>query len=178
MKKLVILVLLLVFALPAVARAAENRQDNRGQENRQEVRQETRQENSRHDWSHPAYRSENWHRTIFPADVNSPFRWHEPFSSARERFGSFDYRLDRIDDRDWDDRFPGLNCYRWRDQDLFGRGFWYQGERISDCVLFFDEWDQMVGIGFMFNGVFLFLRDDMESYEYNDPFFFEWWRRH
>ncbi len=77
--------------------------------------------------------------------------------------------MERIRDRDWDERFPGLHSYRWHDNDSYERGhFWYRGHRIHDAVLFYDDGDTLVGVGFNFNGKFIVIRDDHETYHHDD----------
>ena len=78
--------------------------------------------------------------------------------------------MDRINDRDWDDRFPGLHSFWWHDDAFDGRGFWYRGNRIYDASLFFDDYDELVGIGFLYNNNFIFVCDDDFAYEIGDPF--------
>lgn len=118
-----------------------------------------------HHWSHPAYHSNGWHRGHYE---HVPFRWHE-------HRGNFHYRLDRVHDYAWNDRFPGLHSYRWRDH--HSDGFWYHGRRVTDAMFFYNDDDELVSIGFMHNGAFVFLRDDDECFESDDSFFFTWWHR-
>jgi len=182
MRKIVVsFLIVLVVSLSSIVSAEDNRdQDNRQEQNRQQgTRQEQqrpeqqrqepqRQGQQRHDWSHPAYQDSNWHKTNFPSDEPSPFRWHDSGNSMRERFTSSEYRMDPINDQQWNGRFPGLHSYRWHDGDSYARGFWYQGERINDAVLFFDNSDELVSVGFMFNGTFIFIRDDQEAYDHHE----------
>jgi hypothetical protein len=120
-------------------------------------------------WSHSTYHNKNWHQ----ADYESlPFRWHE---QRNYHFSQPDYRLERVHDREWQARFPGLHSYRWHD--TRNDGFWYHGHRITDAVFFYDDGDELVSIGFMHEGVFIFIRDDNDSYEDHDSFFISWWHR-
>lgn len=121
---------------------------------------------SNHRWSHQAYHHNNWHKTSHTS-VN--FNWHE----RRDRYSARDYRMERIHDRGWHDRFPGLRAYRWVDR--HGAGFWYHGHRVTNAVFFYDNNDELVSIGFMHNGAFIFIRDDHNSYENHDSFFLSWW---
>ncbi len=121
-------------------------------------------ERSHHDWSHPAYHNNNWHHMESRADDSLPFKWHE----HRDH-----YHGERIYDREWADRFPGLHPYRWH-----GEGFWYHGNRITDAMLFYNDSDELVSVGFMVDGLFIFFRDDHEGYENHDSFFLSWWNRH
>jgi hypothetical protein len=100
-----------------------------------------------------------------------PFRWHQNSVWFADR-----YRMERLYGRDWDDRFPGLRVYRWYDRD--DGGFWYHGHRIRHALMFYNEDDEFVSVGFVFNGVFIFLRDDNLGYENHDSFFISWWDRH
>ena len=71
-------------------------------------------------------------------------------------------------DDDWDWLFPGFYTYRWRDYERNDHGFYYRGRRITELILVFDPYDGLVGIGFMYKGLFVFLRDDMEEYYFDD----------
>nr|WP_169718016.1 hypothetical protein [Sporomusa silvacetica] len=86
-----------------------------------------------------------------------PFRWYEHHDR---------YYGERINDNEWADRFPGLQPYRWH-----GENFWYRGYHVTDAILFYNDSDELVSVGFMNNGEFVFVRDDNESYENNDFFF-------
>lgn len=121
----------------------------------------------RHDWSHPAYRHHYWrHQGHGPL----PFHWYQ----HRSYFLPHHYRMEFIDDWEWQERFPGLRAYKWRD---FGPGFCYRGERIKDVVLYYNDADELVSCGFMHNGLFVFIRDDDHGYESDDAFFSGWWSR-
>lgn len=97
-----------------------------------------------------------------------PFAWHEQRHAIHEA-----HHLERIEDREWDHRFPGLHAYRWHGEE----GFWHHGHYVNDAVLFFDRHDNLVSIGYMSDGVFIHIRDDHESYENHDSFFFSWFQR-
>ena len=58
-----------------------------------------------------------------------------------------------------------------------GEGFWYQGRRVTDAVMFYNKSDELVSIGFMHNGGFIYIRDDNRGYKNDDSFFFSWWSR-
>jgi len=151
-------------------RQDQQRQDQQFQQQQQYRDQQRQQQRDqrRHDWSQDAYRNDNWHGTSRQYNESSPFKWHESRSSMNERFSS-DYRMDRIDDDAWNNRFPGLHSYRWHDSDRYNQGdFWYRGVRVRDAVLFYDDSDELVGTGFMFNNEFVFIRDDQEVYQRND----------
>lgn len=148
----------------------QQRQDQQFQQQQQHRDQQRQQQRDqrRHDWSQDAYRNDNWHGTSRQYNESSPFKWHESRSSMNDRFSS-DYRMDRIDDDAWNNRFPGLHSYRWHDSDRYNQGdFWYRGVRVRDAVLFYDDSDELVGTGFMFNNEFVFIRDDQEVYQRND----------
>lgn len=115
------------------------------------------------DWSNPAYHGDAWQHAASRADEALPFRWH----------GHHDrYAGERIYDRGWVARFPGLRAFWWR-----GESFWYHGQRVRNAVLFYNNSDELVGVGFMRNGVFTFIRDDHESFGNHDSFFVSWWTR-
>lgn len=146
----------------------QQHQDQQRQQQQQHWDQQRQQDQRRHDWSQDAYRNDNWHGTSRQYNESSPFRWHESRSSMNVRFSS-GYRMDRIDDDAWNNRFPGLHSYRWHDSDRYNQGtFWYQGVRVRDAVLFYDDDDELVGTGFMFDNEFVFIRDDQQVYQRND----------
>lgn len=118
-----------------------------------------------HDWSDQAYHNDSWQPTNYH-DKDMPFRWHE----RHNRFLNSHYRLERIYDREWDHRFPGLRAFRWSGRQ--GEGFWYRGHRINNAVLFYNHDDELVSIGFRHDGAFIFIRDDHNSFESHDRFFF------
>lgn len=124
---------------------------------------------SHYDWSHRAYRGHSWHSTTYTS-VN--FGWHE----RHDRYAADHYRMVRIRDREWAERFPGLRAYRWYDRR--GQGFWYRGHCVTDAVFFYNRNDELVSVGFMHNGNFIFIRDDRSSYENHDSFFLSWWSSH
>ena len=125
--------------------------------------------NRHHGWSHPAYRHDSWHRTSHSAVTVT---WYE----HRNRYDHARYRMERIHDREWRDRFPGLRPYKWHD--ARGDGFWYRGPRVTDAVFFYNDSDQLVSVGFMHNGSFIFIREDHNGFENRDSFFLSWWGRH
>lgn len=124
-----------------------------------------------HDWSHPAYRNDKWQRENHQSYKFLPFQWHE----NQNRFLSSNDRFERINDREWQDRFPGLHSYRWYDGNRIG--FLYLGHRITDAVLFYNDSNELVSVGFMHDGAFIFVRDDNDGYRNQDSFFFSWWSR-
>lgn len=125
------------------------------------------QQRPQHSWDHPSYRNTQW-RQDARRDA-PPFQWYE----KRSRYSAPGYRMEPIHDRSWNDRFPGLRAYRWQDRP--DRGFWYRGHRITDAVMFYDASDDLVSVGFMYNGVFMFVRDDNNAFENRDSFFLTWW---
>jgi hypothetical protein len=40
--------------------------------------------------------------------------------------------------------------------------------------MFYNDSDELVSVGFMHNGAFLFIRDDDDGYENRDSFFLSW----
>jgi hypothetical protein len=118
-----------------------------------------------HDWSHAKYKHSSWHRT---SHSSVSISWHK----HRNYYPPARYRMERIHDNRWHDRFPGLRAYRWHDR--HGEGFWYRGHRVTNGVFFYDRDDQLVSVGFMHNGAFIFIRDDDSGYENRDSFFLSW----
>lgn len=115
-------------------------------------------------WSNAAYHENGWTRV--EAGSPLPFRWYE---RHRERFDD----NERIYDREWDRRFPGLRSYAWHAKP--GHEFWYRGHKVANAVLFYDSDDELVSVGFMNNGAFIFIRDD-GGYRNHDSFFISWSR--
>lgn len=117
------------------------------------------------------HHNNKWHRTHYN-DVDSerglPFVWHEHYDSMRGN-----YHLERVYDQEMDHRFPGSRAYRWSGHE----GFWHHGNYVKDAVFFFDKNDEMVSVGYMANGVFIHFRENHESYENQDSFFFAWFNR-
>ncbi|MBP1764342.1 MAG: hypothetical protein H6Q65_1400 [Firmicutes bacterium] len=140
----------------------QQRQENHHQDQQQHEDQRDYQQ-GHHDWSNSAYDNENWRHSERQFEGSFPFGWHD----SHER-----YYGERIDHDEWAGRFPGLHPYQWR-----GEGFWYHNKHVTDAVLFYNDSDELVSVGFMRDGVFIFIRDDGDSYENNDSFFFAWWNR-
>jgi hypothetical protein len=125
----------------------------------------------RYDWSHSAYRHDRWRPIAHSSFRSIPFNWHE-------RAGHYapHHHLEQIHDRHWHDRFPGLRLFRWRDSS--SSGFWYNGHHIVDGIMFYNDSDELVSIGFFHNKIFIMLRDDGQNYENHDEFFLSWWIHH
>ncbi len=145
-KSIFLLMIVFLLSMSSIASAAHN---GHNRPNKHKV------------WSHPAYQGARWDR-MDRARPSLPFKWHE---RRNERFH------DRIRDREWEQRFPGLRSYRWHSQP--GHDFWYRGHRITNAVLFYDSRDELVSVGFMYNGTFIFIRDD-GGYRNRDSFFISW----
>ncbi len=118
-----------------------------------------------HDWSAPAYHDKKWQKGTYES---ISFSWHE----HSERFLPEQYRMESLHDEGWRNRFPGLHPYRWEDRQ--GEGFWYRGHHIKKAVFFYNDGDELVSIGFMYKGVFIFVRDDHRAYSNHDSFFIHW----
>ncbi|MDF2570934.1 MAG: hypothetical protein K0R55_2538 [Sporomusa sp.] len=147
MKKLVLLVLaVFVLAMSSTASAKERH----------------------HDWSKSQFNNGKWHQSHSLSERNMPFKWHE----RRDRDTVSRYKLERIYDHRMSERFPGLHAYKWRDND--GRAFYYNGKRVRDAVLFYDDSEELVSVGFMRAGKFIVVRDDYRSYETQDDFLTSW----
>ena len=120
-------------------------------------------------WSHSAYQHSCWvHTDHHPIS----FSWGE----HRNYFSSRYEHLTILDAHEWHHRFPGLTAYRWESRGHHD-SFIYQGHRITHGVLFFNHADTLVGIGFMHNGSFVFVRDDHRSFRNHDTFFASWSNR-
>jgi hypothetical protein len=153
MKKLFLISLaLLILGLAATASAHDRHHGHR----------------HRNNWSHPAYHHSSWHRTSHSAVTLTWYQHRNHYAPAR-------YRMERIHDHRWHDRFPGLRPYRWHD--ARGEGFWYRGHRVTDAVFFYNDSDELVSVGFMHNGAFVFIREDRSGYENRDSFFLSFWSR-
>lgn len=167
-RKIILLLMALVLAVSASVSASPKDRDDPNDRG-QHKKYDQHDQRDRHDkWQHPTYRSDKWqparHEVL-------PFAWHE----RRDRIYKPGATVERVFDREWNNRFPGLQAYRWHDNR--GQGFWYQGHRIDDAVMFYNDDDELVSIGFMHNGLFLFIRDDDNGFENHDSFFISWWSR-
>jgi len=172
MKKILLLVLAL-FVLTASAtvsakshhRDSDDKHHNNG---RQEASYEKHKQNNHHDWSHAAYHDNHWQKGTYESFA---FGWHE----RSDRFEPERYRMEYIHDQGWRNRFPGLHPYHWEDR--HGEGFWYRGHHVKKAMFFYNDADELVSIGFMHNGVFIFVRDDHSAYRNHDSFFISWSNR-
>jgi hypothetical protein len=120
-----------------------------------------------HNWSHAKYKHSSWQRTNHSTITIS---WHQ----HRNYYPPARYRMERIYHHGWNDRFPGLRAYQWHDR--HGEGFWYRGHHVTEGVFFYNDSDELVSVGFMHNGAFIFIRDDKNGYENRDTFFLSWFR--
>ncbi len=167
MKK-VLLFVLAVFIMGTASIASAARYDDSDRDRHRQ--EDSRDHDSRyrhyrnHDWSHSAYRDGHWRSAGHWAE-GMPFRWHD----RRDRF--YHYRMERMYHHGWGERFPGLHPYRWHGE---GREFWYRGHRVTDGVMFYDDSDELVSVGFWHDGAFIMIRDDGSSYENHDSFFLSW----
>lgn len=123
-----------------------------------------------HDWNRPDYQKLTWHKHHHHYKrYVSPFSWYDPWDFWYDRYHYSDfYFFGAVYDDDWDWLFPGFYTYRWRDYERDDHGFYYRGRRITEVILVFDPYDGLVGIGFMYKGIFIFLRDDAEEYYFDD----------
>ena len=122
-----------------------------------------------HDWDRPDYQKLTWHKRHHHKRYHSPFNWYDHWDFWYDRYHYSDfYFFGMVYDDDWDWLFPGFYTYRWRDYERNDHGFYYRGRRITELILVFDPYDGLVGIGFMYKGIFVFLRDDMEEYYFDD----------
>lgn len=160
MKKMLFLIITLsVFMLMSVTASAHGWQDDNN-----------RDDNHHRDRHHHYSDDSGWHRTHdndYRSERDLPFRWHDSYRSMYRQ-----HHLERIYDRDWNDRFPGSHAYRWHND----QGFWHHGHYVTEAVFFYDDNDELISIGYMADGVFIHFREDHESYENHDSFYLSWWR--
>lgn len=118
------------------------------------------EEGDRHNWSHHAYQRDNWRQVHEAREEPFPFKWHE-----RLDYYSASYHMKPIHERkhEWRKNFPGLQPYS------FHGSFWYHGNRITNAVMFYNDSNELVSIGFLNNGAFTLIRDDRRSFETQDP---------
>lgn len=169
MKKSVFLFLALIVLMTSTTVSAKSHHyqdsDDKHQKNgRQETGYE-KQKHNHHDWSHEAYHDKHWQKGTYES---ISFGWHE----RSDRFEPERYRMEYTHDEGWRSRFPGLRPYHWEDR--HGEGFWYRGHHVKKAMFFYNDADELVSIGFMHNGVFLFIRDDHSAYRNHDSFFISW----
>jgi len=108
-----------------------------------------------------------------------PFRWHQ----KRARFLRSS-RMERINQPEWHDKFPGMHIYRWHGEPGGNGGpegpgddgFMYRDHWITDAVFFYDDEDELVSVGFMCDGVFVRISADHDEEISRDAFFAWWWR--
>lgn len=121
-----------------------------------------------HDWSNSRFEHNKWHKIEYTQKQGMPFRWHD----NREHMMHDNSRMERIYDDRMRERFPGLRAYKW-----FGghdRGLHYQGRYVKDAIMFYNDSDELVSVGFMNHGKFVLLRDDDRNYESRDEFLSSW----
>ena len=147
----------------------EEHQQMPPQQQQQYQHQEPQHFEKYHDWDRPDYQKLTWHKRHHHKRYHSPFNWYDHWDFWYDRYHYSDfYFFGMVYDDDWDWLFPGFYTYRWRDYERNDHGFYYRGRRITELILVFDPYDGLVGIGFMYKGLFVFLRDDMEEYYFDD----------
>ncbi len=109
----------------------------------------------RHIYNNERYRERHWRESDHRYEHRQPWNWYSRGHAGR--------RI--ILDDSWNREFPGLRSYRWR-----GPGFWYQGVEYQDVVLFYDDDDSLVSVGFWDDGQFIMIRDDNRRYYNSNPF--------
>ncbi len=162
MRKFILPILILfVLSLSSTVFADDQQwQQQQRQQQKQKQQQQYQKYQTHHNWSHPAYHHERWHPSERSFEGTFPFGWHD----QHERYGG-----ERVYDSGWAERFPGLHPLRWH-----GDGFWYHENQIFDAMLFYNDADELVGVGFMDGGMFVFIRDYGEMDESTDIFFSTW----
>ncbi|MBC8014314.1 MAG: hypothetical protein H7X79_01035 [Sporomusaceae bacterium] len=167
-KVLIIIIALSVLMMMSVTASARDRGRDDHDKNRQGIHHKNghkSQHNQRYD------DDRNWrntHREDHDSVRHLSFKWYDHYDSIQER-----YVMERIHDGEWEHRFPGVHGRRWHGNN----GFWHHGHYVTDAVFFFNDDNRLVSIGYMSNGVFIHFREDHESYENYDSFFFSWWHR-
>lgn len=109
----------------------------------------------RHIYNNERYRSQYWENTHEYVEYRQPWKWYSTNHANRLR----------ITDARWNREFPDLRSYVWR-----GSGFWYRGNEYRDVILFCDEADSLVAIGFWHGGRFIMIRHDDRSYYNHNPY--------
>lgn len=132
-----------------------------------------------HNWNghnQPYDRDGRWqhHSGDRQYEESMPFRWHD----HRGAFQHERHRLERINDREWERRFPDLHAYHWYGHNRHNGGFWHEGNYIRDAILFFDNDEEVVAFGYVHDGRFIMVRQDHEIYENHESFYLRWWNRH
>ena len=154
---------------PPMQQHEEHQQMPPQQQQQQYQHQELQHFEKYHDWDRPDYQKLTWHKRHHHKRYHSPFNWYDHWDFWYDRYHYSDfYFFGMVYDDDWDWLFPGFYTYRWRDYERNDHGFYYRGRRITELILVFDPYDGLVGIGFMYKGIFVFLRDDMEEYYFDD----------
>ena len=154
---------------PPMQQHEEHQQMPPQQHQQQYQHQEPQHFEKYHDWDRPDYQKLTWHKRHHHKRYHSPFNWYDHWDFWYDRYHYSDfYFFGMVYDDDWDWLFPGFYTYRWRDYERNDHGFYYRGRRITELILVFDPYDGLVGIGFMYKGIFVFLRDDMEEYYFDD----------
>jgi len=118
-------------------------------------RQQRNEDVRRRIYNNDYYRAPHWRHSIQNYEYRRPWEWYSRNHSGR--------RL--ITDARWNREFPGLRSYRW-----FGNGFWYRGTEYRELILFYDDGDLLVAIGFWDRGQFIMIRDDDRFYQNTNPF--------
>ncbi len=137
-------------------RGWQNRDDHRRDDDRRWDDDRRRNyEARRHIYNNERYRSPYWGNTYKYVEYRQPWKWYSTNHSNR--------RL--ITDGRWNQEFPDLRSYSWH-----GSGFWYQGNQYRDLILFCDEADSLVAIGFWHGGRFVMIRHDDRSYYNHSPY--------
>lgn len=75
-------------------------------------------------------------------------------------------RLEPINQPQWQEKFRGFRPYSWHGEP--GREFVYHGKRINKAVFFFNNQDELVRIGFEFDGVFIIIKPDRGEERYHE----------
>lgn len=169
-KVLTIVIALSVLMMMSVTASARDRDRGRDDDDKHRHRiHHKSSHNSHHNHRYgDDHRWRNTHRGDHDSIRHLPFKWRDHYDSIQER-----YYMERIHDSEWEHRFPGVHGRRWHGNN----GFWHHGNYVTNAVFFFNDDNRLVSIGYMAHGVFIHFREDNESYENDDSFFFSWWHR-
>lgn len=161
------------------SRISKKAQENLKFDNR---KQNVREPQKLPSWQHQL-QSNTWGKAKRPVDQKIAVKWNEKLSTTQLRYHSANkYTMRPISDPRWNARFRGVHSYYWHDSDNHRKDFFYHGKRISDAILFYNDANSLVGIGFMSDGEFVMIRSNNrqtdESYTANDTFYSDWMNNH
>ena len=155
-KRILILMITLSFFMTIAVTASAHHHDN-GDNGGDQPAHHHYSHDYDNDWRHHDQQGD------YDSDQWLPFRWHDQRESIREH-----HHLQPVYGHGWQDRFPDEHAYNWHSD----KGFWHNGQYVTDAVLFFDDDGTLVSIGYRANGVFIHFRENHDDGESHDAFFF------